>query len=377
MRDLIAIATCFFASSLCAQRSYIVDQQNGPGTDFVELQKAIDAASPGDRIVVRDGVYKPPTIDKGVSIATEFYGALFDQTRGVLTIRNVPARQHCALSGFAFFKGFIQIENCKGSVALSGLASAEGVSTLWPTVNIVDSVAVSIHQCGIKSSIHCLRSRLQVTDSVIVPTLTPVGLLGSGIRVIDGELEITNSIVKGGNTASNFPADAAITTIGSSKVAVRGACTLEGGLNGTMRVESMRGNNPSSLVLDSRTTLVGATTGFGTTQREGALALSASYTVLGASSRLRLQGDPEELVVLFAGLARSPDVYPGLGAWWLDLSASILLESRTLSTQGLGETRFSLPRSALLRGLPIGFQCFSRLKSGKFRISNSVLDAIH
>ncbi len=52
-----------------AQKTWIVDAFNGPGTHFTDLPPAVQAAAPGDHVVVRTsapgGTYTAPMIARG------------------------------------------------------------------------------------------------------------------------------------------------------------------------------------------------------------------------------------------------------------------------------------------------------------------------
>ena len=73
------------ASPLCAQRTWIVDANNGPGTDFTDLPPALAAASSGDTLIVRPGNYQGGTTAKALRILGT---AAFVQS--ALTIQSLP-----------------------------------------------------------------------------------------------------------------------------------------------------------------------------------------------------------------------------------------------------------------------------------------------
>ena len=105
---LAAIAAIAVLSApLVAQRIWTVDWQNRPGTDFTDIQPAVDAAAPGDVVLVRgagvriwdpaDHGYPAPIIDgKGITIAGE--GPDMTWISGAVRIRNVPAGESCTLA---------------------------------------------------------------------------------------------------------------------------------------------------------------------------------------------------------------------------------------------------------------------------------------
>jgi hypothetical protein len=54
-RTLVSLAFSLCAPLLAHGRVWIVDQNNGPGTHFTDLQRAVSAAADGDLIRVRSG----------------------------------------------------------------------------------------------------------------------------------------------------------------------------------------------------------------------------------------------------------------------------------------------------------------------------------
>jgi len=122
---LIPIAT--------AQFQVIVVDDDGPA-DFAALQPAIDAASSGDVILVKGGLYDPAVVDgKGLTIVStplqtpmivDTDGSLGTlSTKPILHVRNVPAGEACFVGGFVVFNGAagpgnLVVENCDGPVWL-------------------------------------------------------------------------------------------------------------------------------------------------------------------------------------------------------------------------------------------------------------------
>ena len=54
------LASLLAASPLLAQKTWVVDAANGPGTDFIKLADAIKAAKDGDLVRIRSGRYVGP-----------------------------------------------------------------------------------------------------------------------------------------------------------------------------------------------------------------------------------------------------------------------------------------------------------------------------
>jgi len=72
MKRWIWIAALLAAVSAPASaKTWIVDDDGGPGVDFTEIQPAIDAAASGDLILVRDGDYKGFHLTKSLVLAAD------------------------------------------------------------------------------------------------------------------------------------------------------------------------------------------------------------------------------------------------------------------------------------------------------------------
>lgn len=354
---LVASLTALGASSANAQKTIIVDAGNGAGTNFTRLQPAIDSASAGDRILVRPGSYDAPTIQKGITIHALFGGAKIVTRTKTMRVTGIPAGQKCVLAGFIFDGTFAIIEKCRGVVAISGFAIAAGFSPL-PTLNITDCNLVTMHGCALKSSILCYRSRLWMSDSFLVPTQTGTGLVGTGIVVTDGELDVTNCIIRGGDKAGNFPASRAITAAGKTTLRIRGdkKTEISGGLNGTTRTASIAGSSASTIEDDPRVTTQGAITGFSVRSTRKQVGLAAGYSFLTATTELRLHGRQGEIGALFLGLYNRPILWPGVGEWWLDKSAEIFLGAGFFGANETITIRLQQLSTPALRGLEIGYQ---------------------
>src|SRR5687768_12986477 len=82
-----------FSATAVAQRTFVVDALNRPGTDFLDLPPAVQAANAGDTIQIRWAVarYNSVTVSKGITLMSlPQESAVVD---GVLTIVNLPPDQ--------------------------------------------------------------------------------------------------------------------------------------------------------------------------------------------------------------------------------------------------------------------------------------------
>lgn len=112
-RFLPAALLAVFISASSAAATWIVDSNNGPGTNFTTISAAIIAAQPGDTIIVRAGVYGENVIvNKGVTIVgwnattypvtvpTSYASAIW----GTFGITNIPSNERCTVSGLVILR---------------------------------------------------------------------------------------------------------------------------------------------------------------------------------------------------------------------------------------------------------------------------------
>jgi hypothetical protein len=108
-----ALLAAFITASTVAA-TWIVDSNNGPGTNFTTISAAIAAAQPGDTIIVRAGVYgENVVVNKGVTIvgwnATQYpmatpTGVYPHAIWGTFGITNIPSGERCTVSGLVILR---------------------------------------------------------------------------------------------------------------------------------------------------------------------------------------------------------------------------------------------------------------------------------
>lgn len=168
LRTVGAALAASIALALCvpearAQGSlWVVDQASGSGTDFVELQPAIDAAAEGDAILVRSGVYPPFAIDgKALTLIADEGSDV--QVRNLAfapyaaRIANLSASQAVVLDGvdvamvpFGLFTvPGLSLEDNDGMVLLED-AVMRGAEFEAGSVQIADCASVSLVRCVVR-----------------------------------------------------------------------------------------------------------------------------------------------------------------------------------------------------------------------------------
>jgi hypothetical protein len=89
----IALLSCL--ATTASASTFVIDDNAGPGVDFTAIQPAIDAAAPGDVLLVKAGSYSWFTLSKGLSILGESGVSVF-----FADVDGVPSGQVAVLTDF-------------------------------------------------------------------------------------------------------------------------------------------------------------------------------------------------------------------------------------------------------------------------------------
>jgi hypothetical protein len=193
----------------------VVAPSNAP---FNTIQAAVDAANPGDTVLVRAGVYDGFTVD-GQSVSVV---ANLPQVVSLTTptyVSNLSSAQRVVVSGFSFaaaYQGGLRVDNCAGSVRLEALSALPPTTpdTLLHAVVVESSSDVAVFRCALTGG---------------TPSLSSIGTPGVGLNVLDSRVAVYDSQLTGGNgtwawylgSATIIPAQA-----GGAGCLVEGASTL-------------------------------------------------------------------------------------------------------------------------------------------------------
>lgn len=348
------------------------------------IQLAVNAAAPGDVILVAPGTYTEVVqVDgKGIAIVADGNPALL-ASLATLEVRNIPAGQTFVLDGFfldlpdAFLGpdipfvaednlGALRIQNCTfiGDPGYQG----QGQLGAWPgtvAAQVWDSASVTFHHCTFEGG-----DGASLFDEDIDFAATNGG---HGLQVISSTVDVFDSFARGGVAGSYYDTvgmtgrsgGSAVQASGTSVVQVHGS-TLIGGHGGAADCDFFGcgdGGPGGSGVLLTGTShgsvrdniyqpgMGGPAGGFGaqdgsdgkavfaSTPGSSQAEFSAEYRAFdvpspvreGAAAVLTFTGEPGDAVLLFGALASSHTALPGHGGDFL-VGFPLLLTAITLGS---------------------------------------------
>jgi hypothetical protein len=103
--DSIVPFSFFLCSVATAQGAvHVVDRSGAPGTEYLSIHEAVEAATEGDIVLVRDGIYPGAgdgiaLVGKGLAVVAERQASV---TTGTLLCTDLPAASHVLVQGVRF-----------------------------------------------------------------------------------------------------------------------------------------------------------------------------------------------------------------------------------------------------------------------------------
>lgn len=225
LATITTIAALAFTAPTTAQQTWTV----GLGGQFTTLQPAIDAASPGDTILVEPGLYPQAVVDKGIRILGS--GSTLQPSGSVgiaLSARHLPAGQTLVVRGLRTTIGHagiqfdFEIHDCAGEVVL------EDCNLLY-ALEVARSAKVTLRDVSVGTgSIEIFDSTVSLSGCRAQGAALPVFALG--LRCENSDVIATDCDFTGGGASilGNAPAPAALLDGGSLTLA--GATVMRAGL---------------------------------------------------------------------------------------------------------------------------------------------------
>ncbi len=352
-----------------AQRTWIVDINNGPGTNFTDLPPAAAVAQANDIIIVRSGDYSATTITTGIRIVG-VWGFAY-RVLPYLTIRDIPAHQYCAVKGLfgpISGGGGVRLENNSGSVHIEFCQTFSG-----------SNYGLDIRGCAQVTVTGSSFEWVRIDGSDVV--LSETGVIGFtrspyALSATNSRLTLADSDVVGSNgyvdpflcTVYTQPGPGIVAT--NSDILLSGAGVgVSGGTTNMPQYPCMPVNAPAvigtggTLTYDSTLGRPVFTTVTGTIQliQRSVPCLNVGSPWPGGILDLRLFGPANAAEVVVASLPRRgaplyPDPTPGWPGLWIDEYAFYVVQAGTIpSTRTL---QLQMPHFVppALYHLPVAFQ---------------------
>ncbi len=192
---------------------HVVDDLAGPGVDFTDVQSAVDAASDGDTILVRDGTYPGFTVTAKALAVVGDAGASVRFT-SLITVQNLGGNDDVVLRGFriepdGLLSGLLDVRTSTGSLWVEDIDAEAGAmfqagSVAWVRCDLATTKPATglrsfqsdafIEECTVVAG---PGNDGFIDDKLGVPF--PGGIGGVGLRADGGdELFVTGSSLTGG-----------------------------------------------------------------------------------------------------------------------------------------------------------------------------------
>ena len=189
---------------------WIVGQSGCPRVNFTEIQPAVEAASEGDVILLRRGIYGDVTIDgKALTIASDGNSG---GSIGSITVRNLRPEQAVLLHGFQNFRTGVDrltLVNNLGPVWIQNFITMQ--RTAEPGLAVRDCRSVLVISCTVNSTggtaARLSNSGVYFYDSRVFPLEVPAsGRVGvAGMHVTGGSVLFSGCHVAGGEGRAGIP----------------------------------------------------------------------------------------------------------------------------------------------------------------------------
>jgi hypothetical protein len=154
LRATMLVTLALPGAAFAAGQAFVVAPVIDPGVDFTSPQAAIDAASDGDLVLVREGSYGAVTIgDKSVTLLADTQTTVGEVRLERVRVENLAPGKTVVVRGFelgpAVFVQLVTIVDCGGAIVIEDCGSNPGTVGTFdpPTVGILNSNRVVLVRC--------------------------------------------------------------------------------------------------------------------------------------------------------------------------------------------------------------------------------------
>lgn len=362
-----------------AQTTWVVDASGGPGSNFAQIQPALNAAADGDTILVRAGSYPEFALStaKGVMIAGE-PGVVVGTVGGVgFTLSKLRAGKTFVMRNLSFTVGAtrLQFTDCAGQVYLEEVDMSQAtVSNSFVVENCAQVCMTQVTASGLPAMI--------VSDSNVVLvdcriSAVPWATSYPALTLTNSELTIVDSTLTGGSSAIFTPAPAI--QMGSGTLTLAGRSTsVSAGTSPLPSPTSAVHATTGQVFVDPAVVLVSqggaATIAGGATVATGPVASVHADGLRSLGTwQLDLHAPTGSAFCLFVSLPL-PAVVSPWGPVWLDLNAYAVLACGTVGAGN--QFAMSLPLPILPRAVPLVAQAGVATPAGLLQFSTPSVDII-
>lgn len=211
---------------------HVVDAAAGPGTDFTDIQPAVDAAAEDDVVLVRAGTYGGFTLQQKGLVVTADLGAQVELT-GQVVVRDLTVTQDVVLRGLVLNDSNLAPEEWMRLVDNAGRLWIEDCAVGTGFIFSGTRHGVSVENCEDVSLLRCQLSG----GNALISVFGPVGTIGGDGLQIDGSnvylYDCTATGAAGAGSVSGSPA-----FLGGAGAVIDGGfvwasgTTFQGGLGG-------------------------------------------------------------------------------------------------------------------------------------------------
>lgn len=344
-----------------AQRTWIVDQANGPGTNFSDLPPALAAAADGDTLLIRPslvippfnrGGYTPGTTNKGLTLLVS-PGAKLDSTNlfaTSLTVNGLPQGKTFVLKGGFLWqrttppsgenKTPLTLVNCAGRVhiertSLDVQANSYG-EVFVPTVSVANCSHVTFTACSLiggRAGIEAGNSKISIAGCVLIGAnagwkggFSSPTYPGVGLSLYHSTAQVAGSWIQGGSClpgtciqrapGQGVVMDASTLTVGTDSSSIAAGAM---GVGASPAIFALNGGN---VLLDPIVALVPRNRGPPIQGVAPSVRRHPALVALGAPPggivMTDLYAKVGEIVLLIASSPADQSVVPPFGELWLD-----------------------------------------------------------
>lgn len=369
-RTLLPAAVLFLAASTSAQ-TFVVDVNNGPGTNYTSLRTAVDTVPDGSTLLVRPGAYETFTIDgKGLTLLGDQATIDAGPAHWLVEIENTSPWQTVRLVGFeiiardhhpAAASVVLQIRDCAGLVVLDDIALTAAPRAGLLVVSHADQLCIR-DTSGVVAAFEIADSDTVLESCTIAGDdggITAGNYLLSrpAFRLTRGVLQLAGCDLAGGIGAAIFGGNqpAVELNAGTMRVLADNVLTATApapavGGAGLLRLDPAASLNTAAIPR------IGASV---STQLAAMPTVAGTSSALGGvltGSAIAPAGQP---TALFVGLPGAALTVPGFSdPLWLDPTAAALVAFGVPQSGVPLLASIAVPNNAVFRGVTFVWQSF-------------------